>query len=521
MGGVANNYTMISHSGEVKKVAIVGAGIVGAAIARVLSKYENLDVHIFEKNPDIGWGASKANSAILHPGHEEEPDKYPLRARLCVQGNRLWHIWAEELEIPTKWPGELMVAFNEEELEVARYYLELGERNGVPGIRLVYDDELRALEPNINPSAVGALWAPTAGIIAPWEAVIALIENAVENGVKLHTETEVYEIITEENRVKGINTSSGFFEADIVINAAGVYADKISKSAGVDFDITPRKGEYYLFEEDAFPKVTRIVHQTPTPKTKGVYVSVTIEGNLMIGPTAEDLPKEAKEETSTTKEGLDFIWEWAGKLVADLPPKNRVMKTFAGLRPEPPGGQWVIDAYDKPWGFINAGGMRSPALTSAPAIAEYVTKELLQGKLRLDLREKSSWNPYRRGIKRFRDLCDEEKSELIKMNSKYGNVICMCKEVTEAEIIEAIERMQKIGIKTITLDGIKFRTLSMFGWCQGSFCRIRIARIVAEKLGIPTWDVALKDKKLTYGIGNVKTFFISSKGDETHAELKV
>jgi len=308
---------------EVKKVAIIGAGIVGSAIARVLSRYENLEVHILERDADVGWGASKANSAIIHPGHEENPDEHPLRAKLCVEGNRLWHTWVKELDIPAKWPGELMIAFNDEELEITRHYLELGERNGVPGIRLVYDDELRSLEPNINPQAVGALWAPTAGQMAPWEAVIALIENAVENGAKLHTEAEVKRVVIENGKVKGVQTKEGLFEADIVINVAGIYADSISKSAGIDLEIHPRKGEYFLFEDDAFPKVTRVVHQTPTPLTKGVYVSTTIEGSLMLGPTAEDLPLEAKEETSTTKGGLDYVWEWASKLVAALPPKKQ------------------------------------------------------------------------------------------------------------------------------------------------------------------------------------------------------
>ena len=193
------------------------------------------------------------------------------------------------------------------------------------------------------------------------------------------------------------------------------------------------------------------------------------------------------------------------------------MKTFAGLRPEPPDGHWIIEAYDRPWGFVNAAGMRSPALASAPAIAEYVVEELLRKKLKLNLRKKENWNPYRKGIRRFKEASEEEKEKLIRENPKYGNVVCMCKEVSEAEIIEAIERMQRIGIKTITLDGIKFRTTSMFGWCQGSFCRIRIAKIVSEKLGIPLWDIAIKDRKVSYGLGNVKTFFIDSKGVEKNA----
>lgn len=508
---------MDSDKRETKKVAIIGAGIVGTAIARLLSQYENLEVHILEKNADVGWGASKANTAIIHPGHEEDPDKHPLRAKLCVRGNRIWHSWVKELDIPAKWPGELMLAFSREDLETAEHYLELGEKNGVPGVRLVYGEELKGLEPNVNPNAVGALWAPTAGQLAPWEAIIALTENAVSNGAKLHTETEVRRIKIENGKVKGVETNNGFIEADIVINAAGLYADQISKSAGIDFEIHPRKGEYYLFEEDALPKVNRIVHQTPTPITKGVYLATTVEGNLMIGPTAEDLPVEAKEDTSTSKKGLSFVWEWAQKLVAELPSKERVMKTFAGLRPEPPGGHWIIEAYDRPWGFVNAAGMRSPALASAPAIAEYVVEELLSKKLKLNLRKKENWNPYRKGIRRLKEASEEEKEKLIRENPKYGNVVCMCKEVSEAEIIEAIERMQRIGIKTITLDGIKFRTTSMFGWCQGSFCRIRIAKIVSEKLGIPLWDIAIKDRKVSYGLGNVKTFFMDSKGVEKNA----
>lgn len=501
------------------KVAIVGAGITGASIARVLSQYDNLEVHLLEKNADVGWSASKANTAIIHPGHEDDPKKYPLRAKLCVKGNRLWHQWTKELEIPVKWPGELMVALEEEDLKVAEHYLELAQKNGVPGVRLVDNEELRKLEPNVNPTAAGALWAPTAGQIAPWEAVIALVENAVDNGVKLHTDTEVRGIKIENGGVKGVETNNGFIEVDIIINAAGLYADMISKMAGIDyFTIHPRKGEYYIFDEDATPKVTRVVHQTPTPITKGVYVITTVEGNLMIGPTAQDLPEEAKEETSTSKEGLDFVWEWAQKLVRDLPPKNKVMKTFAGLRPEPPDGRWIIEAYDDPWGFINVAGIRSPGLTSAPAIAYHVVDELIKGKLDIKLVKKKKWNPYRKAIPKFKELPPKKQQELITKNPAFGNVVCMCKEVTEAEIVEAINRMKKVGIKTITLDGIKFRTLSMFGTCQGSFCRVRIARIISQELGIPLWKVTLKGEGTEYGIGDVKVLLRNSMEAGENAE---
>jgi len=501
------------------KVVIVGAGIIGASIARVLSQYEGLEVHLLEKCPDVGMGVSKANTAIIHPGHEDDPNKYPLRAKLCVRGNRLWHQWAKELEIPVKWPGELMVAIEEEDLKTAEHYLELAQKNGVPGARIIYREELSKIEPNVNPDAAGALWAPTAGQIAPWEAVIALVENAVENGVRLHTETEVRGIRIEKGEVKGVETNNGFIEAEIVINAAGLYADEISKMAGVDgFSIHPRRGEYYVFDEDAGPKVTKIVHQTPTPITKGVYVITTVEGNLMIGPTAQDLPEEAKEDTSTTKEGLDFVWEWAQKLVRKLPPKSKVIKTFSGLRPEPPDGRWILEAYDDPWGFVNVAGIRSPGLTSAPAIAVYVVNELLNGRLDIKLTKKAKWNPYRKSMPRFATLPKEKRQQFIKTNPAYGNVVCMCKEVTEGEIVEAINRMKRIGIKTITLDGVKFRTLSMFGTCQGSYCRIRIARIVARETGIPLWKVSLKGKGTEYGIGDVKVLLRNSKEEKKNAE---
>ncbi|MDK2886140.1 MAG: glycerol-3-phosphate dehydrogenase [Thermosipho sp. (in: thermotogales)] len=498
---------------ETKKVVVIGAGVVGSAIARVLSKYQNLEVFLLEKNIDVGWGSSKANSAVIHPGHEDDPSKYPLRSKLCVRGNRLWHSWAEELDVPVKWPGELMLAFSERDVEKFQYYLDLAEKNGVPDVKIVYSDELRELEPNASPDAIAGLWAPTAGLIAPWDAVLGLVENAVDNGVKLFTETEVEDIVIENGIVKGVQTNRGFFEADIVINAAGLYADIISKKAGIDFDITPRRGEYYLLEEDVQPRVKRIVHQVPTEITKGVFISETVEGNILIGPSAENLPLDAKDDVSTTKKYLDYIWESAKRLLAKMPPKSSVIKTFAGLRAEPPSGRWIIEAYDNPKGFINAAGMRSPALTSSPAIAEYIVNELIKNKLGVKLVEKKDWNPYRKGIKKFKLLDDRKKEELIKENPKFGNVLCMCKEVTEAEIIEAIERMKKIGIKTISLDGIKFRTTSMFGWCQGSFCRVRIARVAANYLGMPEWKIFVKDNKSSYGVGYVKTFFKTSQGD--------
>lgn len=486
-------------------VIIIGAGIIGSAIARVLSQYKNLQIHLVEKAPDVGWGASKANTAIIHPGYEDDPKKYPLRAKLCVKGNRLWHKWTKELEIPVKWPGELMIALEKEDLTTARNYLHLAQKNSVPEVQMIYKNRLQSLEPNITREAVGALWAPNAGQIAPWEAVIALVENAVDNGVKLHVETKVEDIKVKENKVHSIITNRRTIHADIVINSAGLYADEVAQMVGKEeLSIHPRRGEYYIFEDDATPNVGKILHQTPTPKTKGVYVISTVEGNLMIGPTAQDLPKNEKENTATTDEGLEFIWNGAQKLVRALPAKKQIMKSFAGLRPEPPNGQWEIDAYDDPWGFVNVAGIRSPGFTGAPAIAYYV-KKLIHEKLGIRLVKKEDWNPYRQEIDRFSELETEIQAKMIQENPRYGNVVCMCKEVTEAEILKAIRRMKKIGIDTITLDGIKFRTLAMFGACQASFCRLKIARVIAKELGIPIWNVSTKGNGTQYGIGDIKS----------------
>jgi len=491
------------------RVAIIGAGITGSSIARLLSKYSNLEIFLVEKECDAGWGATKANTAIIHPGHEDNPERYPMRAKLCVKGNMLWHKWVKELDVPVKWCGELMLAFNEDDVEKFKEYLRFGRINGVPGLKIVYGEELYSLESNISPNVVAGLWAPTSGEIEPWEAVIGLVENAVSNGVKTFFETEVRDIRVMNGEIKGLVTNKGFIEADIVINAAGLYADKISEMVGIkSFKIYPRKGEYYLFDENVL-KLNRILHPVPTSKTKGVYIVPTVENNILIGPTAQDLPIDAKEDRSTSREGLEYVWSWAKKLIKKLPPKNKIIKTFAGLRPEPSGGDFILEAYDDPWGFINAAGIRSPGLASAPAIAYYI-KNLIEEKLDIKLIEKRHWNPYRFRIKRFSKLSLEERDRLIRNNPRFGKIICTCKMVTEAEIIEAIKRIEMIGGK-VTLDGVKFRTLAMFGRCQGSFCRLRIAKIIAERYGISIWKVTLKGKGSEYGFNEIKYLLKTTK----------
>ena len=484
------------------RVVIVGAGVVGASIARVLSMYEGLDVLIVERMPDVGWGASKANTSVIHPGHEEDPRQHPLRARLCVEGNRLWRRWAEELEIPARWPGELMVFTTPEEEREAMRYVELARLNGVPGVRPVYGAELRALEPAVSEQALGAIYAPTAGTVSPFEAVIAIVENAVENGVRLLAETEVKRVVVEGGAVRGVETSRGFIEADVVVNAAGLHADEVSHSAGVegDFRIRPRRGEYLLYDEAVPVKPARILHTTPTPLTKGVYALTTVHGNLLLGPTAEDLPYEAKGSAPTTRQGLEHVLREASKLLRELPPRARLVRTFAGLRPEPPGGEWLIRAYDDPWGFVNVAGIRSPGLTAAPAIAHYVAG-LIAERYGVELRRKRRWNPRRRGIRRVAGRSLEEVDAMVRENPDYGEIVCYCRMVSKAEVLEAVERIRRIGAR-VTLDGVKFRSYAGFGRCQGGFCRWRVALLVSRATGVPMHAVPVATAP--YGLGDVK-----------------
>jgi len=484
------------------RLLIVGAGIVGASIARIASMYRGLEVYLLDREADVGWGASKANTGILHPGHEEDPILHPLRAKLCVEGNRLWRMWAGDLDIPVKFPGELMLTFEGCEGE-ARKYIELARVNGVPGVRLIYRDEAERLEPLISRESVAAVWAPTAGVISPMDAVIALVENAVSNGVKLLTETEVRMVVVSDGRVRGVETSVGFIEADIVVNAAGIHADEIARTVGLDYSLKPRKGEYILFDRLAYPKPRRIIHPTPTPISKGVYVVETVDGNLLIGPTAEDLPYHSRDDTSTSMEGLSKLLSEASKLVEKLPPRDRIVKFFAGVRPEPPRGDWIIEAYTDPWGFVDVAGIRSPGLTAAPAIALYLF-DLMRRKYDLKLEVKDSWNPRRRGIARIKDKPPSYVKKLIEKDSRYGSIVCWCNVVSEAEVLEALRRMKSIGLKTITLDGVKFRSKAMYGFCQGSFCRAKVALLISRIEGIPLWEVRVNSAETKLGIGDVK-----------------
>lgn len=313
------------------------------------------------------------------------------------------------------------------------------------------------------------------------------------------------DIKISHGHVRTVKTSMGSIDVDWVINAAGLYADAVSNLVGIDgFRIHPRKGEYLIFSKDAYPKTRRILFPTPSRWTKGIVVTTTVDGNLMLGPNAQDLPKEESEATDTTPQGLNFILKEAIKIVKALPPRNRVIRTFAGLRAEPePSADFMINAYDEVDGFINVAGIKSPGFTSAPTIA-YEIVDIMKAK-GAKLIKKKKWNPYRKARKAFREATYRERDRLAKNDPTYTKIVCQCELVTEAEIIEAIRR------GATTLDGIKFRTQALMGDCQGAFCEFKIARILARELGIPVWMVTKNGSGSEIGIGDITVLFEGGK----------
>ncbi len=462
-------------------VIIVGGGIIGAIIARELSRYK-LRITLLEKTADIAFGGStKANTGIIHAGYDDQPGT--LKAQLCVKGNRLWPDIAGELSVPFKRTGSLVVAFNEEEAQTLLELKDRGEANGVPSLGLIEDHEkLRSMEPNLNTTAVAALHAPTAAIISPYETAVALAENARQNGARITLNAEVKKIVLNGGGVRGVQTSHGLLEADHLINAAGLSSDAISAMAGIEaFSITPVKGEYFLFDKRLSDVVHRVLFPVPTPLSKGIVVTHTTSGNLLMGPNANSI--DDKTDLSTTTPGLDEVFEGALNLVPSLSAKrNLIIAHFAGLRAESSVGDFVIKSYEAPRGFINVAGIKSPGLTAAPAIAEMVIT-LLQER-GLELKPKANFNPHRKPIPRaIDDLSTHNMKRLLTEDPRYGHMVCRCEHVSEGEIVEAIKR------GATTLDGIKFRTRAGMGRCQGGFCTPHLLRIISRELGIPVEDV--------------------------------
>ena len=452
-------------------VAIIGAGVVGGMIARTISAYD-LKIILIEKENDVAMGATKANSAIVHAGFDAKEGS--LKAKLNVQGSKMMQKVTEDLGVKYKNNGSLVIGFNDEDRKTIEELLVRGTKNGVEGLRIIEKEELKKIEPNISENAIVALYAPTGAIVCPYELTVAAIGNAMDNGAELKTgflvsdikkEKDYYEIFSE-------NDSIG---AKCVINAAGVYADRIAEMIGdKSFKITPRRGEYILLDKDSGDIVSHTVFRTPSKMGKGILVSPTVDGNLLTGPTSVDI--EDKDDKRTTEEGFSQIIKEANENINGIL-YGKTITSFCGLRATGNTGDFIINSPSN--GFINVAGIESPGLSASPAIALMV-KDLVKSS-GIVLKEKADFNPKRLPMHHFREATIEEKNEIIKKDKSYGRIICRCEGVTEGEILEAILK----NPRPTDLDGVKRRTRAGMGRCQGGFCSPYIMKLLAKELGIP------------------------------------
>ncbi|WP_040825087.1 NAD(P)/FAD-dependent oxidoreductase [Thermanaerovibrio velox] len=462
-------------------VVVVGAGIVGASIARELSRYK-LRVAVLEKAHDIPSGASRANSSMVHGGFDDKPGT--VKASFCAKGNRLYHQLHEELDFQLDPCGSYVCAFNGDEIGHLEMLLEQGRTNGVVGLEIITGDQLREREPNASKGIVAALWCSSAAMVNNFEAVLAFMDNAQANGVELFLGTQVTGLIKDPSgrSVMGVSSSGGDFMAPVVVNAAGVYSDELSRMAGDDsFTITPVRGEYFIFDKSVGNLVRSFFFPCPSKKGKGITVARTVDGNLLIGPNS--VPQASKEDTSTTGEGLMEVFEGALKLIPSIP-RNMSITTFAGLRANSDSGDFHIGPVESMRGFFNVAGIKSPGLTSAPAIAVRVVEMLKDcyGDI-LTFEEDPSFVPVRRHIPRFSELPMEERIRLAAGDPRYGQIVCRCETVTEAQVVEAIRR----GARTVA--AVKIWTRAGAGRCQGGFCGPRVVEILARELGISPEEV--------------------------------
>ena len=456
-------------------VVVIGGGVCGAMILRELSSYR-LKICMAEKENDIAAGASKANSAIIHAGFDAESGT--LKAKLNVWGSELMERTAKELGVKYKRNGSLVIGFSEEDRAVLTALYARGVKNGVKELRITEKEELRSLEPNISDNAVCALYAPTGAIICPYELTIAAVGNAMDNGAELMTNFEVTSIKKCDD---GWEVCSGNRELKTraVINAAGINADKISALAGDDsIKLHPRRGEYILLDKTEGDTVSHTIFDTPSKLGKGILITPTVDGNLLLGPTSEDIFD--KNNTSTTAGGLSLIKEQASKRLKAVA-LNQTITSFCGLRAVGNTGDFIINSPEN--GFVNVAGIESPGLSASPAIAKYVVRMLKNNGFKLIKRD--DFNPVRKPAHWFSDASDDEKNEIIKKNGAYGRIICRCEGVSEGEIREAI----RTNPPARDLDGIKRRTRAQMGRCQGGFCTSYLAEILSEELHIDITEI--------------------------------
>lgn len=474
-------------------ILIIGGGVVGCAVARELSRYK-LDVLLIDKCEDVCCGTSKANSAIVHAGYDAKPGS--LKAKLNVRGSEMMEDLCRDLDIPYKRCGSFVVCTDEEGMPGLTDLYNRGLKNGVRDLEIIDGRKAHEMEPNLSDAVCGALYAPTAAIICPFNLTYALAENAAVNGVTFRMDTEALSIeMPEKSRRFKVSTSTGDINCDYIVNAAGVYADKIHNMICPDkLHITPRRGDYMLCDHAVGDYVSHVIFQLPTKMGKGCLVTPTVHGNLLIGPTAVD--GDDKEGVATTRESLDSLSEKAAISVKN-PPLRSVITSFAGLRAHENGDEFVIGWDRDIEGFMDAAGIESPGLSSAPAIGEMVAEMIADktGAARSD-----KFIGTRVGILNPAKLSLEERNKLIKVKPEYGRIICRCESITEGEIIDAIHR--PVGAKS--LDGVKRRTRAGMGRCQGGFCSPKVMEIISREKNIPLDEVTKSGGRSRIALGKTK-----------------
>lgn len=463
-------------------VAVIGGGVIGGTILRELTKY-GLNVCLLEKESDVSMGQSRANSGIVHAGFDAPVGS--LKAKFNVAGNLMMEDYAKELGVKFKRNGSLVVAFSEQELKTLEELKTRGEKNGVTGLEIIDKDALREKEPNISKYALGALYAPTGGIVCPYKLTVASIGNAMDNGAKLFTEFEVNSVKKVDGGFKISCVDGNTVLAKTAINCAGIYSEYIANLFGdKTFTVGGRKGEYILLDRECEGYVKHTLFFTPTEKGKGILVSPTVDGNILLGPTAEQV---SDKNVETSVMGLKEVQEKAVKMCDNVPFFGTIT-SFAGTRAYCDRHDFIIEESSVVSGLINCAGIESPGLTSAPAIAKYVVEELVSK--HFELKENKEFNGQRIADDFFNHLSVEEKNKIIKENPAYGRIICRCERITEGEIVRAV--LTNPPAKNI--DAVKRRTRVGMGRCQGGFCQPQVAEIIARELNIPMESVTKSGK---------------------------
>lgn len=456
--------------------AVVGIGVTGAWTALELTRYRT-SVVMIERENDVCMGATKANSAIVHAGYDAKNGT--LMAKLNVEGNRKIRQLYKEMSIPFRQIGSLVLSFDDEGDEAVKKLYDRGINNGVDELSIISAEEVKKMEPNVSDEVRCALLAKTAGVVSPFELCIAAAEKAVDNGAEIEYNFDTVSV-EQKDGCAVLKASDGReIRAKHVINCAGVHADDFASLFGDEsFKVIPRRGEYCILDKNVNGICSHILFQPPVKYGKGILVSQTVDGNIIVGPTADSI--EGKDDKATTEDGIARVFEGACKTIPSLNQRS-VITLFSGVRPIGDRGDFIIEKSPVSPVLFNVAGIESPGLTAGPATGEYIAKIFAD---ELGLETNGSFS-YAREVIRFNELTDEEKDELIKKDPHYGRIICRCETISEGEIIDSIKR--NVGARDV--DGVKRRVRAGMGRCQGGFCGPKVIEILSRELGIPATEI--------------------------------